>query len=229
MEKTALLVGATGLVGRALLAQLLDAEDYAQVITLSRRRIDLQHARLRQVVCDFDEMALRAPELSAEDVYCCLGTTLRQAGDKARFPRVDYYYVMQLATVMRQHVARHLILLSALGASERSLFFYSRVKGRLERDLIQLNYPCTSIFRPSLLLGERANPRLQERWAGRALSVLSPLIRGPLTDLRPVPAAQLAQAMFAAGRRQACPCLSIYASRDILSMAKIPSFIEQQP
>ena len=217
-KRTALLVGATGLVGQNLLPLLLDVGVWKRVTTLSRRPIDLQHRRLRQKVFDFDTMAAHADAIAADDIFCCLGTTLREAGDKARFHRVDYDYSMQVATLAQRAGAEHFLLLSALGADEKSLFFYSQVKGRLERDLVQLNYPRTSIFQPSLLLGERRQQRSMERWAGWALTRLDPLLaQGPLSHLRAVPAQRVALAMRQVAVERPFPGPHTYTCRDIFA------------
>ncbi len=223
-KRTALLVGATGLVGQSLLPLLLESGTWKRVITLSRRAIDLQHRRLQQLVFDFDTMAAHADVIAADDIFCCLGTTLQEAGDKARFHRVDYDYNLQLATLAQRAGAEHFLLLSALGANEKSLFFYSQVKGRLERDLLQLNYPRTSIFQPSLLLGERSRPRRMEAWAGWALAHLDPLlVHGPLSRLRAVPAQRVAMAMRQVAIEQPFPGAHTYTCRDIFTWSTTPS------
>lgn len=132
MTRTALVAGPTGLVGQQLLQRLLQDPAYAEVRALSRRALPLQHARLRVIQTDYYNLAGLGDALNVDDVFCCLGTTLRKAGSRAAFEDVDYRMVVELARAARAAGARQFLVISAVGASERSPAFYSRVKGRME-------------------------------------------------------------------------------------------------
>ena len=198
MKKTALLAGATGLIGSALLPLLLASDRYAKVIVVGRRPVSTQHPKLMQVVIDFDQLEAAQSRLIADDVYCCLGTTIAQAGSRAAFHQVDFLYVAQLATLTAASFAAQFLVVSSLGADVNSRFYYTRVKGEMEEAVRQMPFRAIHIFRPSLLLGERPTPRLGERLSGAVLKLARPLLRGRLAKYRPVLATTVAQAMLRA-------------------------------
>ncbi len=198
MRKTALLAGATGLIGSQLLPLLLASERYSKVIVVGRRALHLTHPKLTQVVTDLDKLHDVRLQLIADDVFCCLGTTMRQAGSQEAFRRVDFQYVVTLAELTAGHFASQFMVVSSLGADAEARVYYSRVKGEMEAAVRQVPFRAIHIFRPSLLLGPRAQPRLGERLAAGALRLLRPLLRGPLLRYRPVLAAAVAVAMLRA-------------------------------
>jgi uncharacterized protein YbjT (DUF2867 family) len=198
MKKTALLAGATGLVGSALLPLLLASDRYAKVIVVGRRAIATQHPKLVQVITEFDQLEQERLRLIADDVYCCLGTTIRQAGSQDAFYKVDFLYVVQLAALTAANFAAQFLVVSALGADANSRFYYNRVKGEMEEAVRQTPFRAIHIFRPSLLLGARPTPRLGERLGAAALALVRPLLRGGWRKYRPVAAATVAQAMLRA-------------------------------
>ena len=198
MKKTALLAGATGLIGSELLPLLLAADRYAKVIVVGRRALPLQHPKLVQVVTELSELEAVRLRLIADDVYCCLGTTLKQAGSKAAFYEVDFLYVVKLAALTAANFAAQFLVVSALGAEADSRFYYNRVKGEMEEAVRQTPFRAIHIFRPSLLLGARAAPRLGERVGAALLKLAGPLLRGGWRKYRPVAAATVAAAMLRA-------------------------------
>lgn len=198
MKKTALLAGATGLVGKALLQLLLASDRYAKVIVVGRRPVALEHLRLTQVVTDLNQLETLRLRLIADDVYCCLGTTQQQAGSKEAFYEVDFLYVVKLAAITAANFAAQFLVVSALGADAESRFYYNRVKGEMEAAVRQTPFRAIHIFRPSLLLGPRDKPRLGERIGAVVLALAGPLLRGGWRKYRPVVAATVAQAMLRA-------------------------------
>ena len=198
MQKTALIAGASGLIGSQLLPLLLASDRYAKVIVVGRRPLPQVHAKLEQRVLDFDQLEEHSLSLIADDVYCCLGTTMRQAGSKEAFYRVDYLYVVALAALTARNFASQLLLVSAMGADADSLIYYNRVKGEMEAAVRQTPFRAIHIFRPSLLLGERSEKRAGEQIGAVLLRLLNPLLLGPLRKYRAVPAAAVAEAMLRA-------------------------------
>lgn len=195
--RRALLAGATGLVGQALLPLLLGDPACADVHVLLRRPWQgPAHPKLHAHVVDFDHLG----DLPAvDDVYCCLGTTLRTAGSQDAFRRVDATYVFELARRARQAGASCFTVVSALGADARSRVFYNRVKGEMEAAVASLGYPSVVIVRPSLLVGDRSAlgqpARFAERLAMRALGPLQALLPASVS---PIEARTVARAMQAA-------------------------------
>ncbi len=198
MKKTALLAGATGLVGSALLPLLLASERYAKVLVVGRRPVAIQHPKLTQVVTDLGQLEAERLRLIADDVYCCLGTTMRQAGSKEAFYEVDFTYVVKLAAITAGNFAAQFLVVSAIGADTESAFYYSKVKGEMEAAVRQAPFRAIHIFRPSLLLGTRARPRLGERLGGLVLRLLGPLLRGSWQKYRAITDVAVARAMLAA-------------------------------
>ena len=198
MRKTALLAGATGLVGAHLLPLLLASGRYDRVIVVGRRPVPVQHPKLVQVLTDLDRLEAVRLQLVADDVFCCLGTTLAQAGSKAAFYEVDYRYVVTLAALAAGNGAGQFLVVSSLGAAAGSCVYYSRVMGQMEAAVRQLPFRAVHLFRPSLLLGARTRPRLGERLGAAVMGALRPLLRGPLRPYRPVAAGAVATALLRA-------------------------------
>ena len=201
MNRSVLLAGATGLIGRHCLSRLLADEDFARVVVLTRRPLNQQHARLVERVIDFERLADYAELFDVDAVLCCLGTTLSKAGSKAAFEKVDYGYVAALATVAINQGVKSFLLISAVGASPYSLAFYSRVKGRAEAVVQALSFPTVHILRPSLLLGDRDESRLAEDLVKPVAPFIAPFLWGPLARYRPVAADQVAALMVELARR----------------------------
>ena len=178
--RTALLAGATGLVGGHCLELLLRDDAWEQVAVLGRREIGTTHRKLVQRVVDFDRLAELGDVPRVDDVFCCLGTTMKRAGSEAAFRRVDFTYVHELAQLASRQRAGQFLLVSALGADRQSRVFYYRVKGEVEEAVRKLSFDGVHIFRPSLLLGERRESRPGERLAVLAGRALGFMFVGPL-------------------------------------------------
>ncbi|MDO8268093.1 MAG: NAD(P)H-binding protein [Moraxellaceae bacterium] len=196
--ETAILIGATGLVGGHCLRELLASPAYDKVIAVTRRPLKLRHEKLQTIEIPFDQLGEALADIKADDAFCCLGTTIRQAGTKAEFHKVDYGYAYEFAHRMQANGAGHFLLVSALGARAGSPVFYNRVKGTLENDIRSLGFSCLTIFQPSFLLGDRAEARIGEALGARLSTLIAPLLRGPLRAAHPVKGADLAAAMVAA-------------------------------
>ncbi|HEY5748375.1 MAG TPA: NAD-dependent epimerase/dehydratase family protein [Chryseolinea sp.] len=159
--KTALIAGSTGLIGSQLLSLLLKNTDYVKVIALTR--VDLpQHPKLTQIKVEFGSLGENSSALKADDVYCCLGTTMAKAGSKENFYQVDFYYPFLLAKTTRSVGAKKFMLVSALGANKSSSIYYNQVKGEIEEAISSVAFDAVHIFRPSLLLGPRIEKRSAE-------------------------------------------------------------------
>jgi uncharacterized protein YbjT (DUF2867 family) len=173
MRTTVLLAGATGLVGRACLKRLLDEPTVGRVITLVRRwsaddAVTLLNTHKLDVrVIDFEHLRENASFEGVDAVVSALGTTVRRAGSQDRFRRVDFEYPLTLARLGLARSVKHFLLVSAVGASSTSRFFYNRIKGQLEDALLALPYRSITIVRPSTLLGERAEFRFGEEMVKR--------------------------------------------------------------
>jgi uncharacterized protein YbjT (DUF2867 family) len=212
---TALIAGATGLVGAECLRQLLTLPAYAQVIAVARRPVAGAEtpAHLRQVIVDFARLEEVREQLRSDHVFCALGTTIRKAGSRPAFRMVDYSYPLKLAQLALAAGARHFVLVSALGADSSSRIFYNRVKGEVETAIAALNFRAVTILRPSLLLGARTEFRPAER-LGRLLGVLTP------PAWRPVHARDVASAMVQLAVQDA-PGVRIVESKEIRELTRL--------
>lgn len=194
MSRTALVAGATGLIGQHLLRRLLDSGAYARIKVLTRRPLHIEDSRIETLLTDFSN--LTSLNLKADDVFCCLGTTLRLAGSREAFEKVDFHMVNDLAQASRAQGAQQFLVISAIGASAVSPSFYSRVKGRMEAAVSALDFAAVHILQPSLLLGPRSDRRPAEDLAQKLSPVLMPLFFGPLKKYRPIRAEEVANAML---------------------------------
>lgn len=160
--KVALVAGATGLIGKQLLDLLLADPEYHQVKAITRRPLKISHPKLVNIVIEFSELANSVEALRCDTVYCCLGTTMKQAKTKEAFRKVDYDYPLELAKIAKDHGAKQYLLVSALGADKNSSIYYNRVKGEIEEAITNTRFVSFHIFRPSLLLGPRDENRSGE-------------------------------------------------------------------
>lgn len=173
--RSVMLIGATGLVGQLVLQKALAHPGVSQVVALTRRPLAV-HAKLLNPVVDFDALPPDASWWRVDAVVCALGTTMRVAGSKDAFYRVDHDIPLHVARLARQHGAQAYALNSALGADPSSRVFYSRTKGELERDLQGLGYPSLTLVRPGLIGGERDESRPAEQLALRVSTWVGPLL-----------------------------------------------------
>jgi uncharacterized protein YbjT (DUF2867 family) len=194
--RVAAIAGATGLTGHYVLNRLLDDGGYDPVLAVLRKPMHRNHPRLREKVVEFDSLSALAPS-QVDVAFCCLGTTIRKAGSKEAFRRVDHDYVLAFANWARANGARHFLLVSSVSASPDSGNFYLRVKGETERDLAQLGFDWLDIFQPSFLLGNRAESRPGERIGQAVIQAVEFALVGPLERYRGIGGATIAQAMLA--------------------------------
>src|SRR6266705_3587657 len=200
-SRTALVAGASGLVGSRVLRLLLEDPAYARVTVLARRELPLSHKKLEQRVVSFDRLAQIADFPRVHDVFCCLGTTMKQAGSPDAFRKVDFTYVVELARVAVRHRASQFLVVTAVGADPQSRILYSRVKGEAEEAVRRLQFEGMQIFRPSMLVA----------WA----------FVGPLSRYRPIKAETVARAMVRVAR-EAPRGTHVYESEDIRRRAAKP-------
>lgn len=197
MAKTALIIGATGLVGGHCLNELLASPAYDKVIALTRRALEINNPKLHNVVTAFDDQDALLRQVQCDDVFCAIGTTIAKAGSQEAFKHVDLIIPAMIGRLARVKGARRFILVSSVGANARSLFFYSRVKGQLEDTLKQQGYQALIIFRPSILLGGRNEKRSGEAIAQAVAQKMPFLFSGPFKKYQGTPAGLLAKKMVA--------------------------------
>ena len=194
-EKTALLLGASGLVGGFCLDFLLAEPGYDKVVVLVRRPLQKNHPKLEQHIINFDQPETYQSFLHAEDVYSCLGTTVLKSPNRSDYFKIDFSYPFEIAKIAKENGTKQFSFVSALSANPKSWFFYSRVKGKFETAIIELGFESIQMFRPSYLVGERIEFRPIEKIGVFILKCLSPFMRGGLKKFRPIEAKAVAYAM----------------------------------
>lgn len=215
--RRAALLGATGATGQKLLPLLLADTRYDTILTLGRRAIDLRHPKLEQRVVDFDRLAACFDGLSVDDCYCTFGTTIRIAGSEAAMTRIDHDYVIDFAKAGRAAGATRFAYLSAANADANSPVFYARLKGRTEEALKTLGFADLGIYRPGMIVAERAERRWVESMLFPALPLADKLMVGRLAKFRSIPVETLAQAIAAFSGEQECGT-KIHLWRDIVGV-----------
>jgi uncharacterized protein YbjT (DUF2867 family) len=172
------IAGATGLVGGETLGALLADQSVSEVLAVVRRTTGRTHAKLVEKRVDFEQLEEALHGLSANTAFCCLGSTIKQAGSQTQFRHIDHDYALAFARAARHANVTHMLVVTALGADPRSRVFYNRVKGELEQALDALAFPVLTIVRPSLLIGERSESRLGEKLAAPLLRMMPKSLRG---------------------------------------------------
>jgi uncharacterized protein YbjT (DUF2867 family) len=216
--RSAIVAGASGLVGERLLRRLLAGGSYDRVIAFVRGPVNLVHKKLEQRTVDYERMGRMSAFPRAEDVFCCLGTTIRKAGSPEAFHKVDVGYVARLAEVSVRAGSAQFLLVSAVGASAQSGNFYLRCKGEAEDMVRTLPYRGVQIFRPSFLIGHRREKRAGEAVGIALARVLSVAMLGPAARYRPIRADDVAKAM-AAVARESPPGIHVYETPAMQSLA----------
>lgn len=189
-----LLAGATGLVGQAVLRQALADSRVARLVALTRRPLPA-HPKLESPIVDFDALPVDAPWWPVDGVICALGTTIRRAGSRQAFRKVDFEYPLAIARLARSHGAKAFALTSSMGADPHSKLFYLRTKGELERELAACGFPSLTVARPSILEGYREQSRPLESLGLRLFRIFGPLAP---RRYRIVPAERVAKALLEA-------------------------------
>lgn len=214
-NRKALMVGSTGLIGGYCLDNICDDPTYSEVNALVRKPILKTHRKLKVITSNFDNLQNDLSNIQAQDVFCCLGTTIKKARSQEAFKRIDHTLVVTIAELMRIQRAEQFLVISSMGADPNSKVFYNRTKGEMEQALQQLDYPCLRIIRPSLLLGSREEFRLGEKIGAWLIPVLKPFLIGSLKKYAPVEAESVAHFMVNVASEEPTSAVQIYESNMI--------------
>lgn len=196
-ERQALVIGATGLVGGLLVRSLLQNPAYGRIRVLVRRQLELEHPKLDQHIVDWEQLEEQKDLFrDVDDLYCCLGTTIKKAGSQENFRQVDFHYPVRAAKLAKDQGVSQMLVISSMGADAGSRIFYSRTKGEMEEALSAIGFRSLHIFRPSLILGDRKEKRLGERLAAHAMTFLDRWMKGRVDKYRAIQASTIARAMI---------------------------------
>lgn len=214
-QKSALLFGASGLVGSHLLQYLLHDAGYERIDIVVRKPLSVSHPKLHQHVIAFSELDRHQELFRVHHVFCCLGTTIKKAKSKDAFILVDKAYPLTIARLAKMSGVQQFHVVTALGANPLSSVFYNRVKGELEVELGQIHLPMLRIYRPSLLLGDRAEFRLGEKIGSIVSKGVSFAMIGPLAKYKAIEAETVARGMLYTAHHEELAGVRILESEEI--------------
>ncbi len=195
MGKRVIVAGGSGEVGNRLLQNLVARNDVTEIHLINRRLQEVTHSKVIQHQVEFNRLDSLDLELDFDFAYCCLGSTIKQAGSKEAFEKIDLHYVQAFAQMSKRHQCHHFTVISSVDAKTKTNNFYLHTKGRMEETLTSMKWPGLWIFRPSLLTGKRHEFRLAEKLGGFFMALASPIMVGALRNYRATPMDLLAQAM----------------------------------
>ncbi len=198
--KIAIVIGATGLTGKFLTRFLLASDTYEKVVVFTRRAFPESHPKLINHVVDFDCIAEWSHLIQGDDLFSCMGTTIKQAGSRAAFYQVDYTYQANVIEAAAANGVTRLFLVSSPSASAKSPIFYNRVKGQLDQFAQQQSFATLVLFKPSIIFGEREDHRTAEAVGKKVLQAATRWIPGA-KRFRPISGKTLAQAIVACAER----------------------------
>lgn len=196
MGKIAAVFGATGLVGKSLLNQLIDNENYIKIIVFNRNLQNYTSSKIDEVLLDWNDVDRIKNQLIADELFCCVGTTIKKAGSKDNFVKVDFQIPVTLAQIAEQNKIKKLLIVSSLGAHANSKNFYLQTKGKMEEEVLKYNIPNIYFLRPSMLLGKRDEFRMGEELGKIAMKIFKPVMISGLRKYKAIPAEVVAGAMI---------------------------------
>jgi uncharacterized protein YbjT (DUF2867 family) len=197
MNKSAVVFGATGLVGKELIFELLEHSDFLSVKAIVRNTLPFSNPKLEQVIAaDFTRLDQQSGSLAADVFFCCVGTTIKKAGSQDAFRKVDLEIPLAVARMAESLHVPNLVIISSIGANEQSSNFYLRTKGEMEQQVKAVYHGNLKIVRPSFLMGNRAEFRLGEKIGIYIAKALGIVMIGPLRKYKGIQAWDAARAMI---------------------------------
>lgn len=217
--KTALIIGGTGLTGSHLLNSLVNSDTYEKIIAFSYRETEFNHPKLVKHIVDFDKPEEFCDLVRGDDFFCTIGTTIKKAGSKQAFKKVDYTYPQQFAKCAMENGVPNFLIISALGADATSSNYYMQTKGDIEKYLKQGSFKSVSVMRPSLLIGDRDEFRFAEKVGGAVMKLFSFAFIGPLEKYKPIKGETLANAMFTIAQKDSAG-FNVYLSDELQELGR---------
>ena len=218
MMKTAIVIGATGLIGKHLTKLLLANPAYSTVKVFVRRSLNISNPKLEEHIVDFDEIDKWKTKIIGDELFSAMGTTIKKAGSKEAQYKIDVTCQYEFAKAAAENGVENYFLVSSSGANADSKLFYLRIKGELEEKVKLLNFNKIRIFRPSLLLGERPEKRFGEKAAENILKFLVPIFPF-LKNQQPIEGEKVARAMIVSANEDDKERIKIFEPLEIFSLA----------
>ena len=196
MGKTAIIFGATGLVGNLLLEELIKTGSYSSVKIFVRRATGTSEAGVEEIVTDFPDLESHTAKIKGDDLFICLGTTIKKAGSVANMEKIDRDLPLKIAELAFRNGVKKIAVVSSIGASAGSKNYYLRIKGEMEEGILKHNFETAVIVRPSMLLGERKEKRVGEIAGKAVMKAVKPVLTGKLLKFRAIHGRDVARAMI---------------------------------
>ncbi|HSD15574.1 MAG TPA: NAD(P)H-binding protein [Flavobacterium sp.] len=196
MKKTAILLGASGLTGSLLLELLLSDSDFDKIKLFSRKESGHSHPKIEEHIIDVLHLEDHSADFTADVVFCCIGTTKAKTPDENEYKSIDFGIPVTAAQLAKQNNIQTFIVISALGANRKSPVFYNRIKGEMERQVLDLGIPKTHILEPSLIAGDRNEARIGETMGIYLMKAINPLLIGKLKKFRSIAPENIAKTMW---------------------------------
>ena len=216
-KKTVIIAGSSGLVGKEVVKQLLNDPMCKEMILLVRRSAQIQHEKVKEIMFDFSAQEYKLENIQPDAMFICIGTTMKIAKTKEAFKEVDLHIPVKLGKLAKTLGIADVSVISAMGANGKSAFFYNRVKGEMESQLIAMNFPHLTIVRPSLLIGEREEFRFGERFAEKLYCTLPFLYP---KKYQPVEASAVARAIINENFKHEAQKLNIIENKRIHEISR---------
>lgn len=215
--KTAIVIGATGLVGSFITLKLLDDNRYAKVKVFVRNSLEVEHPKLEEHIVDFDKLDLWKDEVKGDELYSALGTTIKKAGSKDAQYKIDFTYQYKTAKAASENGVKSYLLVSSAGANYKSSNFYLHTKGNLDEKVQQLNFEKIRIFRPSILVGLRSEKRFGESIVIKIAGAITTIIPA-LKKYKPIEASLVAETMIKVANQNSTEKSIIYQPLQIFNL-----------
>lgn len=196
MNKSAIILGATGLTGSFVLDELLNNNDYNKVIAFTRSPLETTHEKLEVIECDLLNLEEQKDKFKADEVYVCIGTTNNKTPNKKLYREIDFGIPVTAAQLCRENRIDNIAVMSSLGANHKSTVFYPKTKGEMENTVLEMEIPNTFLLRPSMIMGPRKERRFGETMGKMFAFILGPLLNGSLKKYKGIHAETIAKAMI---------------------------------
>jgi uncharacterized protein YbjT (DUF2867 family) len=217
MKKTAIILGATGLTGSILLEKLLKDDRYKTIKLFSRKEIEGLPSKVKQFIGDILELDNFKNDFTADEVFCCIGTTVKKTPDKTRYKKIDFGIPVTAAKLSKANGIPTFLVISALGANATSLVFYNKTKGKMEQAVLSEKIEKTHILQPSIIGGDGQEKRIGEKIGLVVFKFLQPLFFGKLNKYRVTEAEEIAQTMIKLANSNSTETIITSTSIDLLA------------
>jgi uncharacterized protein YbjT (DUF2867 family) len=217
-KRKALIFGSTGLIGNLLLEELINSENYSEIRIFVRQPTEIINPKVEEVTVDFSDPDLFSKKITGDDLFICLGTTIKKAGSVKRMEEIDRDLPIKIAAMASANGVKRVAVVSSLGAGVGSKNYYLRIKGEMEEGILKLNFENIAIVRPSMLLGERKEKRTGEAVGKIVMKTFKPLLAGKLRKYRAIHGRDVARAMIVILQKE--PVKNVYESDDLQKIAE---------